>query len=60
LCGVFGNIPDHDVHRTIDALPQFWKGDATVIASRQSGFVRKPNGSSGSIYRSLDRSPVYS
>ncbi len=34
VCGVFGNIPDDDVHRTIDALPQFCRRDATVIWTR--------------------------
>src|SRR6266511_1793903 len=36
-CGVFGNIPDDDVHRTIDALPQFCARDATVIWTRHRG-----------------------
>lgn len=34
VCGVFGNIPDDDVHRTIDTLPQFCARDATVIWTR--------------------------
>lgn len=34
LCGVFGNISDGDVHRTIDALPQLCARDATVIWTR--------------------------
>ena len=34
VCGVFGNIPDDDVHRTIEALPQFCARDATVIWTR--------------------------
>ncbi len=37
VCGVFGNIPDDDVHRTIDALPQFCARDATVIWTRHRG-----------------------
>ncbi len=37
VCGVFGNIPDVDVHRTIDALPQFCRRDATVIWTRHRG-----------------------
>ena len=34
VCGVFGNIPEADVQRTIDALPQFCARDATVIWTR--------------------------
>ena len=34
LCGVFGNIPDNDVHRTIATLPQFCKPGALVIWTR--------------------------
>jgi hypothetical protein len=37
VCGVFGNIPDDDVHRTIDALPQLCGRDATVIWTRHRG-----------------------
>lgn len=36
-CGVFGNIPDDDVHRTIDALPQFCTRGATVVWTRHRG-----------------------
>ena len=34
VCGVFGNIPDDDVHCMIDALPQFCARDAAVIWTR--------------------------
>lgn len=34
LCGVFGNISDRDVHRTIEALPQLCATGATVIWTR--------------------------
>jgi hypothetical protein len=34
VCGVFGNISDGDVRRTIDALPQLCASDATVIWTR--------------------------
>ena len=34
LAGVFGNISDSDVHRTISALPQLCAADATVIWTR--------------------------
>jgi hypothetical protein len=37
VCGVFGNIPDDDVHRTIEALPQFCARNATVIWTRHRG-----------------------
>jgi hypothetical protein len=37
VCGVFGNIPDDDVHRTIEALPEFCARDATVIWTRHRG-----------------------
>jgi hypothetical protein len=33
-CGVFGNINDHDVERTVRALPSFCKPGATVIWTR--------------------------
>jgi len=38
VVGVFGNISDADVHRTIDALPQLCAAGATVIWTR----VRQP------------------
>jgi hypothetical protein len=34
LCGVFGNISDRDVHRTIEALPQLCVGGASVVWTR--------------------------
>ncbi|MGZ4469562.1 MAG: SAM-dependent methyltransferase [Nocardioidaceae bacterium] len=34
MCGVFGNISDEDVHRTIGLLPQLCAADATVIWTR--------------------------
>lgn len=34
LCGVFGNIPDEDIERTIATLPQFCTPDALVIWTR--------------------------
>lgn len=34
MCGVFGNISDHDVHRTIAALPQLCNAGAHVIWTR--------------------------
>jgi hypothetical protein len=34
VCGVFGNVPDDDVERTVAALPQFCARDATVIWTR--------------------------
>lgn len=34
VCGVFGNIGDGAVRRTIDALPQLCASDATVIWTR--------------------------
>jgi hypothetical protein len=34
LCGIFGNIADEDVHRTIAATPQLCKEDAVVIWTR--------------------------
>jgi hypothetical protein len=37
VCVVFGNILDNDVHRTIDALPQFCARGATVIWTRHRG-----------------------
>lgn len=33
-CGVFGNIGDGDIHRTIDRLPGFCAAGATVIWTR--------------------------
>ena len=33
-CGVFGNIPDNDVRRTIEFLPRLCKRDAVVIWTR--------------------------
>jgi hypothetical protein len=33
-CGIFGNVPDEDVQRTIAALPQFCARGATVIWTR--------------------------
>ncbi len=63
VCGVFGNIPDADVERTVRALPQFCARGATVIWTRhreepdltpaihewlsQSGFARRAFDSSG-------------
>ena len=40
VCGVFGNIDDTDVQRTIDALPGLLRGDAVVIWTRGD---RKPD-----------------
>ncbi|NYD40042.1 SAM-dependent methyltransferase [Nocardioides panaciterrulae] len=37
LCGVFGNISDVDVHRTIRALPQLCAPDALVVWTRHRG-----------------------
>jgi hypothetical protein len=34
LCGIFGNVSDVDVHRTIRALPQFCSPGATVVWTR--------------------------
>lgn len=34
MAGVFGNISDADVHRTVEALPQLCAPDATVIWTR--------------------------
>lgn len=34
VCGVFGNITDHDVHRTIEQLPSLCAPGATVIWTR--------------------------
>ena len=34
VCGVFGNVSDRDVHRTIEALPQLCANDATVVWTR--------------------------
>ncbi len=34
LCGIFGNITDDDVHRTIAATPQLCNHDALVIWTR--------------------------
>ncbi|MFC8847065.1 MULTISPECIES: SAM-dependent methyltransferase [unclassified Micromonospora] len=34
MAGVFGNIDDHDVRRTVAALPQLCAADATVIWTR--------------------------
>jgi hypothetical protein len=33
-CGVFGNVPDDDLRRTVAALPQLCARDATVIWTR--------------------------
>jgi len=33
-CGVFGNITDEDIHRTISILPQFCRPGATVVWTR--------------------------
>lgn len=37
VCGVFGNIPDEDVERTIGALPQLCREGGTVIWTRHRG-----------------------
>ena len=34
MCGVFGNITDQDVERTVQALPMLCRRDATVIWTR--------------------------
>lgn len=34
MCGVFGNISDADIHRTVECLPQLCAADATVIWTR--------------------------
>ena len=34
LCGIFGNIADTDVHRTIAAIPQLCNEDAVVMWTR--------------------------
>lgn len=37
VCGVFGNISDDDVHRTVAELPRFCAPGATVIWTRHRG-----------------------
>jgi len=37
LCGIFGNVSDVDVHRTIRALPQLCAPDALVVWTRHRG-----------------------
>lgn len=37
VCGVFGNISDQDIERTIDACPQLCRTGATVIWTRHRG-----------------------
>jgi hypothetical protein len=37
VCGVFGNIPDEDVERTIGALPQLCREGGAVIWTRHRG-----------------------
>lgn len=34
LCGIFGNVSDDDVHRTVAAVPRLVSADATVIWTR--------------------------
>jgi hypothetical protein len=34
VCGVFGNIPDDDIHHTIDRLPELLGANGTVIWTR--------------------------
>jgi hypothetical protein len=34
VCGVFGNISDEDIERTVDACPQFCRPGATLIWTR--------------------------
>ena len=34
LCGIFGNISDADVHRTVAAVPRLCAPDATVVWTR--------------------------
>jgi hypothetical protein len=34
VCGVFGNISDGDIERTVEAMPRFCAPDATVIWTR--------------------------
>ena len=36
-CGVFGNVPDEDVRRTVAALPQLCARDGVVIWTRHTG-----------------------
>jgi hypothetical protein len=36
LCGVFGNISDDDVHRTIETVPQLATDGATVVWTRHT------------------------
>jgi hypothetical protein len=37
LCGIFGNVSDADVHRTIRSLPQLCAPGATVVWTRHRG-----------------------
>jgi len=37
LCGVFGNVSDDDVHRTVRALPQLCAPGALVVWTRHRG-----------------------
>jgi hypothetical protein len=34
LCGIFGNVPEHDIARTISALPGLCRPGATAIWTR--------------------------
>lgn len=62
VCGVFGNIPDADVERTVRGLPQFCSRGATVIWTRHreepdlTPAIRGWLGESGFAERSFDSS----
>jgi len=34
LCGIFGNVSDADIKRTVEAMPQFCRTGGTVIWTR--------------------------
>jgi hypothetical protein len=52
VCGVFGNISDADIERTVRALPELCAAGATVIWTRH----RRPPNVTVSIKRWLDES----
>ena len=62
VCGVFGNIPDRDVERTVRALPQLCSAGATVVWTRHreepdlTPAIRDWLGQSGFAERSFDSS----
>ena len=51
LCGIFGNVSEQDIQRTVDAAPAMCQPGATVIWTRHRGAARPDAADKGVVHR---------